>query len=120
MKTLNCILLCVLPLVFSCRENPSNEMREPDKTIENVSGTLHYYNEMKMWGIYYTGHIKIVVNDGGDLYLIKETNKDLHFEEGKKVTISGSCYLAELAEDPLPVPAGTMVYYTLITNLTYE
>jgi hypothetical protein len=109
MKILNYLLLCALPLIFSCLETGSDEMGEPDKTIENVSGTLHYFNEIKMWGIqyYYPGTI-----DSMDTYLIKEANKDFHFEEGKKVRVSGSCYLVE--EAPFPVLGGETVYYIII------
>jgi hypothetical protein len=115
MKIFNYILLCVLPLVFSCQKNSSNEIwGEPDKTIENETGTLHHFIEMKMWSIQhgYPGFI-----DSVDIYLIKEINKDFHFEEGKKVTVSGSCYFAEKA---FPVSVGTTVYDIIITNLTYN
>ncbi|MDR1161553.1 MAG: hypothetical protein LBK45_04350 [Tannerellaceae bacterium] len=116
MKLFYYILLCALPLVFSCQ----NEMGEPDKTVKNVTGTLHHFNEAEIWGIYYYEPLEpgVVLNDGGDLFLIKETNKDFHFEEGKKVTVSGSCYLAE--EDPFPVTVGTTVYYIITTKLAYE
>ncbi|MDR1202165.1 MAG: hypothetical protein LBL58_11150 [Tannerellaceae bacterium] len=111
MKILKYILLFALPLIFSCQD----EMGEPDKTIENVTGTLRYYNEADIWAIhyYYPGTI-----DSADLYLIKDTNNDFSFEEGKKVTVSGSCYLLE--EESFSVPVGTTVYYIIITDLTYE
>jgi hypothetical protein len=112
MKLFNYILLCALFVGVSCLDNVPG-MREPDKTIENVTGILHYSNEMGMWGIHY-GYPGTI--DRVDLYLIKETDEDFHFEEGEKVTVSGSCYLAEA---PFPVPAGTTVYYIITTNLTY-
>jgi hypothetical protein len=88
------------------------EMGEPDMTIENVTGRLHYSSELKMWEIqyYYPGSI-----DSVDIYLIKE-GKD-YFEEGKEVTVSGFCYLTEV---PLPAIGGMTYYYIIITNLTYE
>jgi uncharacterized protein (UPF0128 family) len=94
--------------------NPT-EPGEPDKTIENVTGTLHYFDEAKMWGIYYYYPGTI---DSVDTYLIKETDKDFNFEEGKKVTVSGACYRVE--EPPFPLTGGQTVYYIIVTKLTYE
>jgi hypothetical protein len=116
MKIVNCILLCALPLIFSCQKNGSDEISgEPDKTIANVTGILHYSDEMKMWGIHEIYDPETMFNEGVNIYLIKETTKAFTFEEGKRVMVSGSCYLAET---PSPVPAGTAVYYIVITDLT--
>jgi hypothetical protein len=87
------------------------EMGEPDMTIENVTGRLHYYDEIKMWGIEY-GYPGSI--DSVDIYLIKE-GKD-YFEEGKEVTVSGFCYRTE---GPLPAIGGLTYYYIVITKLTF-
>jgi hypothetical protein len=87
------------------------EMGEPDMTIENRTGRLHYYDEIKMWGIEY-GYPGSI--DSVDIYLIKE-GKD-YFEEGKEVTVSGFCYRTE---GPLPAIGGLTYYYIVITNLTF-
>jgi hypothetical protein len=92
-----------------------NEIDEPDKTLQNVTGTLHYFDEMEMWGIYYSIP-GVVFIDRDDLYLIKEINTDFIFEEGKDVIVSGYCYLA--GEVPFPISAGETVYYIIVTNLT--
>jgi hypothetical protein len=107
----------MLPIVFSCQKDSPDEIwGEPDKTIENVTGILYYSSEMKMWQIQYVYPGTI---DSVDVYLIKETTKDFHFEEGKKVTASGYCYLAEMPSSS-PVVVGTTVYYIITTNLAYE
>jgi hypothetical protein len=87
------------------------EPGEPDMTIENRTGRLHYSDELKMWEIQY-GYPGSI--DSVDIYLIKE-GKD-YFEEGKEVTVSGFCYRTEV---PLPAIGGMTYYYIVITNLTY-
>jgi hypothetical protein len=115
MKILEYVFLCSLFFVFSCRENEACKIPgEPDKIIEDITGILHYLNEYETWYIRcgYPGTI-----DNVDIYLVKNQDKDFHFGENKKVKVSGYCYLTD---ELFPVPAGTIVYHTIITGLTCE
>jgi hypothetical protein len=115
MKLLKYVFLCGLLIGFSCKENDSGKISdEPDKIIEDITGILYYSNECKIWGIRY-GYPGTI--DKVDIYLIKNSDVNFHFEENKKVKVSGYCYLTDAL---FPVPAGTIVYHTIITNLTYE
>ncbi|MDR0748248.1 MAG: hypothetical protein LBF62_01595, partial [Tannerellaceae bacterium] len=101
--------------VYSIIITDLTEITEPDMIIENREGILRYSKDAKMWSIRY-GYPGTI--DSEDIYLIKETDEDFRFEEGKKVIVSGSCFPAE--KGLVIVPAGTMVYYIVTTNLKYE
>ena len=105
--------LCVILLCVSCKKD-----EKPDKVIENVSGTLHYREEFKMWYVIYgiPGSV-----DAHEIYFIlKMPGIKFPFEEYKQVTISGYCYkvpesdLEKISHDFL---MGTEYYYIKITDL---
>jgi hypothetical protein len=133
MKIFKYVFLCGLLIGFSCQKNdlsqlsdepnstvediagePDKTIEAPDKTIEHLTGTLYYSNEAKTWGIRYSYPGTI---DNVDIYLIKNVDEHFQFEENKKVKVSGYAYLTDAL---FPVPAGTTVYSTVITDLTYE
>ena len=124
------IMSCLFLFCFSCENETilddfsKNLTEEPDKVIENVSGTLEYYKEMEMWGISY--HIPETI-DAIDIYLIGENpDKDFKYEKGKQVTLSGNCYKLPynivhyyVTEKGMSVhPAGTDFYYIKITDFS--
>ena len=107
-------MLSIFLAGFSCQDGKPTG--EPDKVVENVSGTLHYSAEDKTWYIYYYFPGTI---DSVDIYLIKKMqDKNFPFEEGKKVRVSGSCY--QTTDVSFSVFAGTTVYYIIVTNLLEE
>ena len=122
------IMSCLFLFCFSCENETILEdffkdlAEEPDKVIENISGTLEYHKEMKMWGIMY--HIQGTI-DAVDIYLIGENpDKDFKFEKGKQVTLCGDCY--KLPHDIVnyyvtekgmsEYPAGTNFYYIKVAD----
>ena len=137
------LMSCLFILCISC-ENEANENEindfglnqleiikdfikvlpdEPDKVIEDISGTLQYYKALKTWGVRH--HIP-ETHDSVDIYLIGEKpNNDFKFEVGKQVTLSADGYKMpnEIinyfeSEKGLPeAPAGTEYYYINVVDL---
>lgn len=121
MKHIAFISILLSPLCFGCDgENSTAITGDPDKTVENTSGTLHYYDAIKMWGVYYIIPGTI---DSGEIYLITEMpDNKFSFEEGKQVLMSGSCYKISSREvldltTNITFPAGIDLYYIKVTNL---
>jgi hypothetical protein len=115
------IFYMVLCVFLSCsKSEDAFELKgEPDKVLENITGTLHYSLEDKIWFIHYAYPETI---DSADEYLIKEMpNGDFPLEEGAKVRVSGLCYLTN---PEYPVLGGALgghtYYYIFITELKYE
>jgi hypothetical protein len=96
-KQVTFCIACMLFMVFlSCdKQNDSAELvgentTESNKVIENISGTLRYYEEVNMWSII---HFIPGTIDSEEIYLIRDIpNNEFSFEEGKRVFVSGLCY----------------------------
>ena len=91
------LVLCIILTCFSCKKDDEDAYEtiliditgEPDKVIENVTGTLYYDKAFKMWEVY--DHFLDTIYAG--VYLIVEMpDSNFSFNEGKEVTVSGLCY----------------------------
>jgi hypothetical protein len=124
-----CILLSLLclgcqgkdsfsALSSGCEEEDSITDKDPDKIIESTSGVLHYHEGMKMWSVH---HVIPGTIDSVEIYLMTEIpDVKFSFDEGKQVSLSGSCYKIapqELLDLAIAAPAGTELYYIKVTNL---
>ena len=113
-------VLCVIFLWFSCHKDKLliDLSGEPDKVIENTSGTLSYSKEFKSWKV-----INPIpgTHDSIDVYLIVEMHdRKFPFEEGKQVLVSGLCYsipYSILVDKGIEYPAGVECYYIKVTDL---
>ena len=118
-------MLSIILAGFSCQDDKPTG--EPDKVVVNVSGTLHYYKDVKKWAVHYNyhdDHPGVMDDPSGDIYLIVKTPKvDFSFEEGKRVLISGKCYRippSDILSIFGPGLGGIDHYYIMDTNLTDE
>ena len=120
-------MLCIILACTSCKKDDLliDIKGEPDKVIEDVSGTLYYNKYFKMWEV---RHFIPGTIDSVDLYLIaKMPYKKFKFEEGGQVFVSGLCY-----EIPHQIlfdkdkgiysfyPAGVDFFYIKVTDLKYK
>ena len=131
-------IYCAILAFFSC-ENEDNfkitdnknehqmyiEIREPDKKIEDMIGTLRYDEKLKLWTV---NHFIFGTIDSIEKYLIVDiaNNKfnKFSFEEEKQVRVSGFCYkitadiILDLAKkNDIVFSAGMELYYIEITNI---
>jgi hypothetical protein len=106
MKIFNYILLCALPLVFSCRDDIPDDL--PDHTVENLEGSLTYNEEGGIWEFQYAIDVDIL----GSYVIINPENK-FRLEKKKKVRISGRCYLKE------STLSNNLIYFLYLTDLMY-
>ena len=119
------LAFCALTVCFSC-QNANNDINIdlPDKVIKNMPGTLRYNkDEEEIKGWYISSPIPGTI-DSIDCYLIAEiSDKEIQFEEGKQVLVSGFCYHIPghiFADKDLYGLAGLEWYYIKITDLKYK
>ena len=111
--------LCVILLCFSCKDDIFSGT--PDKVIENISGTLRYHNEFKMWYVSY--HFPETIDSTDRYLIIRSPYSKFSFKEkeGELVTISGYCY--EVPQSDMEkrgmnyIVGGRTYYYIKITDL---
>ena len=136
MKSKNILILQIIALSFifsfySCNsdEKTGNQddsfnfedyisLTDPDKVIENESGTLCYYKELNTWAI--SVYIPATI-DCMDIYFVVGIHDvKFLFEEGKDVSISGFCYRIPrsiLSDNGIVYPAGVECYCIKVTDL---
>lgn len=133
---IKCIsIFCVIIAFFSCKNDDNLnitddksehqmyiEIKEPDKIIEDMEGTLRYEEKLKLWSV---NHFISGTIDSAEKCLIVDTpNNKFSYEEEKQVRVSGFCYkipadiILDLAtRNDIVFPAGMELYYIEITNL---
>ena len=108
------VIMCVILVCFSCKKE-EKPIGTPDKVIENITGSLWYYEELKMWTVRY--HIQGTI-DAAEEYLFSGMPQT--FKEGRQVTISGYCYEIPkyiIIKSGVDMFGGTTYYYIKITDL---